>query len=517
MRNNQPITTQERLFSADEALISTTDLKGIITHCNDAFEKISGYTRAELIGQPHNLVRHPDMPAAAYERMWSYLKAGQPWMGLVKNRCKNGDFYWVNAYITPVTEEGKVIGYESVRSLPSRADVKRAEVVYAALRKNKKPALSWRRKLVYSLPPFSLAVAAWLGLQWGSFSASLWLALMLPACFGLLLMRFHTQSQRLAHELEGCFMDELAVPTYTSVKGTLGQQIVAIKSLKAHLNAVLVRIEDASLQVSKHTAQGADLAQNACDSLERQSQSTTQIIESIHQLNLAIQEISSHLGQTASASEASLAQAQQGQQVAKTTHQVIAQLSGRVEQISHTVNELAEHTQKISLAADTIEQVAEQTNLLALNAAIEAARAGDHGRGFSVVADEVRHLASSTSESTRSIRQIVEQLRSEAAKAVAVAKQGVDEAQSSVEQVNHTSSMLESIAESVKSIAHSTTQMAAAVEQQAHTTQTVSEGLNEISHLAQESTDHNAIAVSSMRETGQIAAAMHELVIGFKR
>ncbi|WP_416886573.1 PAS domain-containing protein, partial [Marinospirillum sp.] len=95
MRNNQPITTQERLFSADEALISTTDLKGIITHCNDAFEKISGYTRAELIGQPHNLVRHPDMPAAAYERMWSYLKAGQPWMGLVKNRCKNGDFYWV--------------------------------------------------------------------------------------------------------------------------------------------------------------------------------------------------------------------------------------------------------------------------------------------------------------------------------------------------------------------------------------------------------------------------------------
>lgn len=120
MRINQPVTQQERTFSPDVKLISTTDLRGIIQHCNDDFVKISGFTRDELIGQPHNIVRHPDMPPLAYKIMWEHLKAGRPWMGLVKNRSKNGDYYWVDAYVTPVTEHGKVIGYESVRSCPSR-------------------------------------------------------------------------------------------------------------------------------------------------------------------------------------------------------------------------------------------------------------------------------------------------------------------------------------------------------------------------------------------------------------
>ena len=92
MRRNLPVTQIERTFPAEQKLISSTDLKGIIRHCNDAFEAVSGYSRAELIGQPHNIVRHPDMPPAAYKNMWEHLKAGRPWMGIVKNRCKNGDY-----------------------------------------------------------------------------------------------------------------------------------------------------------------------------------------------------------------------------------------------------------------------------------------------------------------------------------------------------------------------------------------------------------------------------------------
>jgi aerotaxis receptor len=137
MRKNLPVTDTEYTFSESQKLISSTDLRGKIRHCNQAFVEVSGFTREELIGQPHNIVRHPDMPSDAYENMWSHLKTGTSWMGMVKNRRKNGDYYWVSAYITPITENGSVIGYESVRSCPSRADIKRAEKQYADIRQGR--------------------------------------------------------------------------------------------------------------------------------------------------------------------------------------------------------------------------------------------------------------------------------------------------------------------------------------------------------------------------------------------
>ncbi|RMR40166.1 hypothetical protein ALP86_02462 [Pseudomonas amygdali pv. mori] len=137
MRVNMPITQTERTFPASERLISTTDLNSHITYCNDAFVALSGFTREELVGQPHNLVRHPDMPALVFAHMWETIKQGKPWMGVVKNRSKQGDYYWVSAYVTAVYENGRIIGYESVRSLPTRDQVRRAEALYARLRAGK--------------------------------------------------------------------------------------------------------------------------------------------------------------------------------------------------------------------------------------------------------------------------------------------------------------------------------------------------------------------------------------------
>ena len=134
MRNNQPITQRERTFPAQQRLISTTDAKGVITYCNDAFVEISGFSREELIRAPHNLVRHPDVPAAVFSHMWGTLKQGLPWMGIVKNRCKNGDHYWVNAYVTPVFDGNQVVGYESVRVKPTAEQIRRAEALYARMR-----------------------------------------------------------------------------------------------------------------------------------------------------------------------------------------------------------------------------------------------------------------------------------------------------------------------------------------------------------------------------------------------
>ena len=131
----QPVTGREEPFRDGELIVSCTDLRGIITYINEYFCEISGYHENELIGSQHNVIRHPDMPAGAFADLWTHIQAGRPWVGLVKNRCKNGDHYWVDAHVTPILDEaGKVTGYMSVRRKPSRAQVAEAERVYAQLR-----------------------------------------------------------------------------------------------------------------------------------------------------------------------------------------------------------------------------------------------------------------------------------------------------------------------------------------------------------------------------------------------
>ncbi|WP_440075200.1 PAS domain-containing protein, partial [Klebsiella pneumoniae] len=117
-----------------------------MTYVNPDFIKISGFTEEELLGQPHNIVRHPDMPPAAFEHMWSTLKSGRSWMGLVKNRCKNGDHYWVSAYVTPIAKNGSIVEYQSVRTKPEPEQVLAAEKLYAQLRSGKaaRPKLAAR-------------------------------------------------------------------------------------------------------------------------------------------------------------------------------------------------------------------------------------------------------------------------------------------------------------------------------------------------------------------------------------
>lgn len=133
MRENLPVMDQEFDYPADELLMSTTDSQGRITHCNAAFERVSGYTMQELMGQPHNLVRHPDMPPEAFKDMWSTIGHGRSWKGLVKNRRKDGSFYWVVAHVTPIVHQGRPVGYMSVRAKPTRAQVQSAEALYAQL------------------------------------------------------------------------------------------------------------------------------------------------------------------------------------------------------------------------------------------------------------------------------------------------------------------------------------------------------------------------------------------------
>ncbi len=130
MRTNMPVTNVEQVMRDGEFIVSRTDARGLITYVNPYFLEISGFTESELIGAPHNIVRHPDMPAEAFKDLWDTLQAGKPWTGYVKNRCKNGDHYWVLANATPIWGNGQLAGYLSVRGKPDRVTVDKVEQVY---------------------------------------------------------------------------------------------------------------------------------------------------------------------------------------------------------------------------------------------------------------------------------------------------------------------------------------------------------------------------------------------------
>ncbi|MCH8504760.1 MAG: PAS domain-containing protein, partial [Ectothiorhodospiraceae bacterium] len=200
MRDNQPVAQHEIKFDHGTRLISTTDLKGRITHANDDFCRVAGFDREELLGQPHNIIRHPDMPPAVFQNFWDTLKAGKSWMGIVKNRSRNGDYYWVDAYVAPVFDGDTLVGYQSVRTVPDRAHVRRAERLYTRMRqrpgsKTRRliPGLQGRTALLMTL---LVALSTVIGALAGPGSATLLLGgLLAAACWPLSMLLFRRLSR----------------------------------------------------------------------------------------------------------------------------------------------------------------------------------------------------------------------------------------------------------------------------------------------------------------------------------
>lgn len=161
MRNNQPVTQREVHLPERAFLVSKTDARGVITWANEEFVRISGFALEELVGQPHNLVRHPDMPPAAFADLWATVKTGEHWRGMVKNRTKSGDYYWVDADVTPVIEGGETVGYVSIRSRPTRKQVEVAERMYAQVRAGASLA-DLRKRAWVPFPEMSFRKRLWL-------------------------------------------------------------------------------------------------------------------------------------------------------------------------------------------------------------------------------------------------------------------------------------------------------------------------------------------------------------------
>ncbi|AOT08284.1 methyl-accepting chemotaxis protein [Pseudoalteromonas luteoviolacea] len=516
MRVNQPVTNREQRFAPADKLISVTDLKGTIIDCNEHFINISGYSKEELIGQPHNIVRHPDMPELAFKTMWTQLKSGKPWMGMVKNRCKNGDFYWVDAYVTPMTENGQVIGYESVRTCPSRENIERAEMLYRSIQNGSKASFKLPRlRTIWPVAAFvsSLALYAF-GSESGAFA---WLMANSVAIFGYNRYRDNEQLERINQVLKHSFCDDVSKQVYSPWQGKMAELHVKLLSEHAHLDTVITRIEHASKQVTAGAEQTTDKSRSTTERLTQQQQETELVATAMNEMATTIHEVSQNVQSTSADATDALELAKEGAKSSEETKSSIESLGATVIDIKDSVLGVARQTNKIADAAQIIEQIAEQTNLLALNAAIEAARAGEQGRGFAVVADEVRHLAQRTQESTKEIHAIIDELTQSTQESELIAQRGETESQLGIEKLNASTQKIEHIYSLIETMSVNSMQIAAAVEEQATVSEDINKQVVNIASLANSSVTSSLESQEISEELTRVAKDMHELVVRFKR
>ncbi|GJN45948.1 methyl-accepting chemotaxis protein [Pseudomonas tohonis] len=521
MRNNQPVTQRERTFPPQQRLISTTDSKGVITYCNEAFTDISGYSRDELIRSPHNLVRHPDVPPAVFAHMWTTLKKGRPWMGIVKNRCKNGDHYWVNAYVTPIFEGSQVVGYESVRVKPTAEQIRRAEALYQRINAGKSaiPGRDRWLPVVQDWLPFILIsqigfmIGAWLNSHWGFLLAAL-----LSVPLGLSGLAWQNRGiKRLLHLAEQTTSDPLIAQMYTDSRGAQARLEMSILSQEARLKTCLTRLQDTAEHLTEQAREADALAHNSSEGLERQRVETEQVATAVNQMASTTQEVASNVQRTADATQEANRLTGQGRSITAETREAIERLSRAVGETGETVTRLAQDSNEIGGVVDVIKGIADQTNLLALNAAIEAARAGEMGRGFAVVADEVRQLAQRTAESTGQIHQLIAQLQKTAEEAVRTMEAGRRQADEGVERVLQADQALVGISEAVANITQMTDQIAAATEEQSAVAEQINQSISSIAQLADQTSGEAQRTVLLSEELTTTAQGQYSLVDRFNR
>ena len=681
MKTNLPVSQQDIDYSESDVFVTKTDTKGIITYANDTFVKISGFSRAELIGENHNLVRHPDMPSWAFADLWQTVKQGYAWRGIVKNRSKSGDHYWVRATVSPIIENSNIVGYLSLRKKPSRDEIAHAEALYKS---GKTPPshfsisswfcnLSLKNKLQLLIQPIlfvllSIATVvladsiksiminavqqraegianevidgANMLMVTGNISDANARTLLLKKIsssgniVGLQIIRnkqvadqygpglpeeqikddverlaissklasfsliernettifravtpylvshnFHGTDCLTCHAvadgsvngasnieidissdfkklhdivlwlivgqvllqimlffLIGWIVNHFVVKPIIDVKGHLndlvngdmsrqvdisrrdemGQILSAVQSSKILLGSIIDQIASVSNHIDERAKHLSGSMLDVEHDSHAQSDAATTMAAAIEEMSVSIDHVSSNTNEVFLISESSKKLADDGTEVVRKVIKDMSIITQAVANTALTIQNLGIKSDQIQQIVKTIKEIADQTNLLALNAAIEAARAGEQGRGFAVVADEVRKLAEKTSKSTQEITQMTDEIHAGTSLAVS-------EVESTVETVKLGSALAKQAGETIfeindgaSKVLNGVEDISTSIKEQSHTSRDIAVNVEKVAQMSGKtnlSVNEISVTVNKLKllseELGQTMSHFH--------
>ena len=496
------VTNRERKYSHDVRLISTTDLHGNITYANPEFCEIAGFTLEELVGRPHNIVRHPDMPPAAFGDLWGHAKDTKPWMGMVKNRCKNGDHYWVKAYVTPLFgKNGEKVGYQSVRTRPTDEQIQRAETVYKKLNTKKVKindgSILGRVQVAFILSLIASVLSLYLLPDF--YQQIISVVVYQSALFGYLAWLLNPL-KKLRKTAEATYKNPLAKYVISGSMNEIGSAELTLNMMDARLRTVIGRVEDSIQTLDQFMSETSRSIQQTTEGIEIQNTEADMLASAATEMSATAHEIAQNTSQTSEATNDTAQLAQSGKMIVAEMVDGIRDLVNEVKLAGNASDELNNKAKAVEQVVNIINEIAEQTNLLALNAAIEAARAGDQGRGFSVVADEVRTLAQRTQESTSEIRDTIDAIQKQVEQTSAAMEKCSEQASSNIERAENVGASFENVNGAMHSITDSSTQVAAASEEQSAVAEEVSKNINSIRQIASQNFDISKHMKESSKE-----------------